>query len=169
MLHNGQRMERQIDKSGMRISEFDVYGARIGTDTVTSQDALPPRALPTVALLRDPDTANLGELGWRLGMLFAAMNFVLLALTVSSVNPRAGRSGNLLFALFAFVVYYNLLNLGENWVGSGRYSLGGFLLALHGGVLAIGLLWLAKRHNNWGWPRRRARAARPTAAAPASP
>ena len=37
---------------------------------------------------------------------------MVLAITVSSVNPRAGRSGNLVFALFAFVVYFNLLNLG---------------------------------------------------------
>jgi lipopolysaccharide export system permease protein len=74
---------------------------------------------------------------------------VVIALSVSSVNPRAGRSGNLLFALFAFVVYYNLLNLGQSWVSSGRAPLGIFLFALHGGVLALGLLWLAKRHNNW--------------------
>jgi lipopolysaccharide export system permease protein len=98
-------------------------------------------------------------------MLFAAMNFVLLALTVSNVNPRAGRSGNMLLALFAFVVYYNLLNLGQNWVSVGRYSLGGFLLALHGGMLALGLLWLAKRHNNWVWPWQRTGAARPARSA----
>ena len=92
-------------------------------------------------------------------MLFAAVNFVLLALTLSSVNPRVGRSGNLLFALFAFVVYYNMLNLGQNWVGSGRFSMGGFMLALHGGALLIGVLWLAKRHFNWGLPSRRSRTA----------
>ena len=58
---------------------------------------------------------------------------------------------NLLFALGAFVLYYNLLNLGQNWVGTGRYSVGGFMLALHGGALALGLLWLTKRHFNWSW------------------
>ena len=91
----------------------------------------------------------MGELGWRVGMLLAGINFVLLALTLSSVNPRVGRSGNLLFALFAFVVYYNLINLGQGWVTSGRYSFAGFMVALHGGVLAIGLLWLSARHQNW--------------------
>jgi hypothetical protein len=33
------------------------------------------------------------------------------------------------FALFAFIVYYNLLNLGQSWIGSGRTSFTGFLLA----------------------------------------
>ncbi|MDB5883810.1 MAG: export transporter permease LptF, partial [Ramlibacter sp.] len=53
------------------------------------------------------------------------------------------------FALFAFVLYFNLLNLGQSWVTSGRASFGGFLLMLHGGVLAAALLWLAMQHNNW--------------------
>jgi hypothetical protein len=53
------------------------------------------------------------------------------------------------FALFAFIVYYNLLNLGQSWIGSGRTSFTGFMLALHGGVLLLALLWLAKQHNNW--------------------
>ncbi len=25
------------------------------------------------------------------------------------------------------------------------------MVALHGGVLLLGLFWLTKRHNNWGW------------------
>jgi lipopolysaccharide export system permease protein len=33
--------------------------------------------------------------------------------------------------------------------------MGGFMLALHGGALLLGLGWLAKRHFNWGRPRMR--------------
>ena len=69
-------------------------------------------------------------------------------------------------ALFAFVVYYNLLNLGQSWIGSGRATLSGFLLGLHGAALALGLLWLAKQHNNWTWRALlRRRPPRPEAAA----
>ncbi|WP_208507899.1 alpha/beta fold hydrolase [Variovorax paradoxus] len=96
-----------------------------------------------------------GELAWRVGMLLAAINFVLLALAVSSVNPRVGRSGNLLFALFAFVIYYNLLNLGQSWISSGRYGMGGFMLLLHGGVALFAISWLTLRNNNWA--RRKSR------------
>ena len=149
MLENGQRVERPLDKSGLKISEFKTYGARTGVNASDSADDAPARSRPTLMLLAKPTPENMGELGWRIGMLLAGVNFVLLALTLSSVNPRVGRSGNLLFALFAFVVYYNLINLGQGWVTSGRYSLGGFMLALHGGVLAIGLVWLSARHQNW--------------------
>ncbi|SFM67283.1 LPS export ABC transporter permease LptF [Variovorax sp. OV329] len=152
MLRNGQRLERPLDKSELQISEFGVYGARLGANSKGGGNVAPndrPRVRPTMDLLRDPTPANLGQFGWRVGMLLAAINFVVLALTVTSVNPRVGRSANMLFATFAFVIYYNLLNLGENWVAAGQFQPGTYLLILHGGVLVGALLWLAKRHNNW--------------------
>ncbi|MEP6721816.1 MAG: LPS export ABC transporter permease LptF [Variovorax sp.] len=155
MLSNGQRLERPLDKTGLKISEFDTYGAKTGSNVAASADNTPARARTTMALLANPTPVYRAELAWRIGMLLAAINFVLLALAVSSVNPRVGRSGNLLFALFAFVIYYNILNLGQGWVGSGRVSASVFLLMLHGGVFMLALLWLAKRHNNWGLRARR--------------
>ena len=92
-------------------------------------------------------------------MALAAINFVVIALALASVNPRAGRSGNLLFVLFTFVVYHNLLNLGQNWISVGATNLAGFLVALHGGALLVALAWLYKRHHNWtfksAWSRQR--------------
>ncbi|VWX63265.1 Lipopolysaccharide export system permease protein [Burkholderiales bacterium 8X] len=155
MLRNGQRVERPLAPTGLKISEFETYGARVGSNIDTAGDTTPVRARTTLTLLRDLNNVSRGELAWRIGMLFAGMNFVLLGLTLSSVNPRVGRSGNLLFALFAFVIYYNLLNLGQNWVGGGRVGMLSFMLALHGGVFVLGLLWLVKRHHNWSPFRRR--------------
>lgn len=161
LLSNGQRLERPLTPTdGIKISEFDTYGAKVGGSGSDSPDAAPVRTRTTLTLLRDPTRDNLGEFAWRVGMLFGAANFVILALALSSVNPRVGRSGNYLFALFAFILYYNMLNLGQNWVSSGKYSVGGFMLALHGGALAFGLLWLTKRHFNWGFMARRARPAK---------
>ena len=162
MLNNGQRLERPLVPGEIKISEFQTYGAKVGSDIDPANDAAPVRSRTTLTLLREPSTPNRGELAWRIGMVLAAINFVLLALTVSSGNPRVGRSGNLLFALCAFVLYYNLLNLGQNWVSLGRYSMGGFMLALHGGALVLALVWLAKRHFNWSWRPIRSPARTPT-------
>jgi lipopolysaccharide export system permease protein len=60
-----------------------------------------------------------------------------------------GRTANLTFAFMAFIVYFNLLVLGKSWVETGQVQFGAYLVALHGGALALALLWLAKRHNNW--------------------
>ncbi len=158
LLSDGQRMERSADDGDLRVSEFAELGSRVGAAAAGGRDAVPARARSTWSLLVEPTPVHQGELAWRLGLALAALNLVVIAVTVSSVNPRAGRSGNLLFALFAFIVYYNMLNVGQGWISSGRTGFTPFVLALHGGVLAAGLLWLGKQHNNWSWlPRRRAR------------
>lgn len=160
LLNNGQRLEQPMANTGLKISEFKTYGTRAGGDNGTVNDATPPRARTTLSLLADPGNPSRGELAWRIGMLLTAVNFVLLALNVSSANPRVGRSGNLLLALFAFVIYYNMLNIGQSWISSGRFSMAGFMVMLHGGVLLLNLAWLSARQNNWGSRRtKRSRAA----------
>jgi lipopolysaccharide export system permease protein len=149
MLNHGQRLESVIGQTDLKISDFEEYGSRIGADALGAQDDTPAKSLPTLTLLMQPTRFNLGELAWRLGLALAAANFVLIAVAVSSANPRAGRSGSTVFALFAFVTYYNLLNLGQSWIGSGKTTFLGFMPALHGSALLLGLLWLGKRHNNW--------------------
>ena len=81
------------------------------------------------------------------------MNLVLIGLAIAGANPRAGRAVNLGFAFLVFVVYFNLLVLGKNWIETGQVHVTVFLLALHGGVLVGALLWLSKRNNNWALPR----------------
>lgn len=163
LLSNGQRVERNLATGELKISEFSELANQVGAARLATRDSTPVKTRSTRTLLTDPSPVNQGELGWRLGLALAAFNFVLIAMTVSSVNPRAGRSGNLLFALFSFVIYFNLLNLGQAWVAAERMPLWGFLLALHGGTLLLGGLWLAKEHNNWSlrpWRRQRAGAVR---------
>lgn len=164
ILNDGQRLESDSHKPGLKISDFKEFGNRMGSAAQTSQDEIPARAISTLQLIQRPVPMNMAELGWRIGLVMAAFNFVVMALALSSVNPRAGRSGNLVFALFAFILYYNFLNLGQGWVMGGKIHLVGLLVALHGGVLAACLLLLAKRHAQWSWrnllkPRRTGAAA----------
>ena len=74
---------------------------------------------------------------------------MVLAVALASVNPRGGRSGNLTFVVLTFLVYNNLINLGQSWIFGGRISFAALLVLLHGGVLLLGLAWLAKRNANW--------------------
>jgi lipopolysaccharide export system permease protein len=151
LLSNGQRLEQSLKgNDGIRISEFELHGTRVTNNALTGLEEGPSKTRSTLTLLKQPTRTNQGELAWRLGLAFAAVNFVLLAVTVSSVNPRVGRSGNLLFALFAFVVYYNLLNFSQSWIAGGRTGFFGLFVLLHGGTFLAATLWLAKQHNNWG-------------------
>jgi lipopolysaccharide export system permease protein len=151
VLNKGQRMERSTADSSTKISDFKEYGTRVAEGTLGESESGPTKALSTLELLRDLTPLNQGELTWRLGLAFAGFNFVFLALAVSVVNPRAGRTGSLVFALFAFVVYYNLINMGQNWVSLGQVSAPLFMLQLHGSATLVGLVLLTKRHFNWSW------------------
>ncbi len=151
LLSNGQRLESATDKTDLKISEFEEYRIKVGVDVLGASDYVSANTLPTLALLKSLTPPNLAELSWRIGLVLAAINFVIIGIAVSSVNPRVGRSANLVFSLFAFVLYYNLLNLGQNWIASGKFTFGGFLLTLHGGAFVLGALWLARGHYNWHW------------------
>ncbi|MFY8042444.1 MAG: LptF/LptG family permease, partial [Rhodoferax sp.] len=131
------------------------------SDDKSAREYSPAHALTTLALLQTPTPLHLAELAWRLGLGFAALNFIVIGLASAGVNPRAGRVGNLLFAFLTFVVYFNLLVLGKSWIASGQVQMGVFLLALHGGALVMSLLWLTKRHHNWTLRLRRHRTTAP--------
>jgi lipopolysaccharide export system permease protein len=157
VLNKGQRLETTNDKANVRISTFEEYGSRVGDSPLDGSARNNPRERSTRTLLAEPTPANLGELSWRIGFAIAAFNFLLMALALATGNARSARSGNLVLSLFAFVVYYNLINLGQSWIASGRMSFGSYVALLHGGVLALTLLTLWLRHshfNLWTWLRR---------------
>jgi lipopolysaccharide export system permease protein len=149
VLNNGQRLEQIAGQADLKLSEFSEYGTKVGQSQSTSPDTAPPKTVPSLKLLQSGSKPHMAELSWRLGLALAACNLALLSLVLSATNPRAGRGYSLVFALLAFVVYYNLLNIGFSWVGSGKIGFGAFMLLLHGGVLLTTCLWLAARNANW--------------------
>lgn len=151
LLDRGQRLEGQLGKTDLKISEFETYGTKVGDDVLAGGNAQAVNTHPTIQLLENLTLQNLAELSWRFGLILAAVNFVVIGVAVSGVNPRVGRSVNLVFAMFSFVLYYNLLNLGQNWIASEKFSFAEFMLGLHGGTLLLAALWLAKGHNSWHW------------------
>ena len=149
VLENGQRLENENGKASLKISSFEEYGSAVGNTSAQNPQAVEAKLLSVQELVKSPTPGNSSELAWRLGLALAAVNFVVLAVALANVNPRSGRSGNFIFVVLTFLAYNNLVNLGQSWIFGGSISFGGLLLVLHGGVLALGLLWLAKRNTNW--------------------
>jgi lipopolysaccharide export system permease protein len=158
VLKNGQRMEQSKDVGQVKVIEFEEYSVLANASRLGASGELPAKSLDTLDLLAKPTKINLAELSWRLGLTLAAFNLLLLALLLSAVNPRAGRGYGMAFALLSFVVYYNLLNVGFSRIANGRTDFASWMLALHGGIFVLTLLWMAARHNQWSWrqllPRR---------------
>ena len=151
MLENGQRLETVAGTKDLKISEFGEYGTQVTSDPLAGTDTTSIDTRTTLALIQAPTAAALGELSWRIGLILAAINFVVIGIATSSVNPRVGKSVNLVFSVFAFVIYFNLLGLGESWIAAGKISFMAYMLVLHGGIFVLAVLWLAKGHNNWHW------------------
>jgi len=117
----GHRYEGTPGAADFRLMQFDRYATRIQTREGEEPTAT-HKSLSTLGLIETPTRANLGELLWRIGMPVSALILALLAIPMSFVNPRAGRSVNLLFALLTYMVYSNLLSVSQARVATGKLS-----------------------------------------------
>lgn len=155
VLERGQRNDTNASSGERTLSSFETYRVRAGERAVRAAESRPPRAVRSIDLIRNPTPRHLGELTWRLGLFLGAAILVLLAIGLAATNPRRASNWNLLFALLAFVVYYNLINLTQAWVASGRLSMGAALLALHGSAFAaaLALLWWRDHATVFSWRR----------------
>ncbi len=142
-LDAGQRNEQDKKTGDKMIARFESYRILVDEQDARRAQAQPPRAMNSLALLQDPTAKNQGEMAWRLGLLFGAANLMLMAVGLSATNPRRASNWNLLFALMAFIVYYNMISLSQAWITSSKADFGAMLLGLHGTVflLALALIW----------------------------
>jgi lipopolysaccharide export system permease protein len=161
VLDRGQRNEFNTATGERALARFESYRVLIDDTQTPAARSLPPKAQSTLELLRQRQALGDGELSWRLGIVLGAVNLVLLGIGLAPVNPRRASNWNLAFALLAFVVYFNLINLTQSWVAGRRLSLELALLWLHGSALAwaLALIWWRDHAITWALPGRRGRPA----------
>jgi lipopolysaccharide export system permease protein len=144
VLEHGRRYEGMPGDPEYRVTEFDRYEARIETRE-SAQHTLSTKEMTTGALMRNPTRENLAELLWRVGIPVSALVLALLAVPMSFVNPRAGRSANLLFALFTYIVYSNLLSISQARVAQGRLDFSIGVWMVHAGMVVLLVVLFAQR------------------------
>jgi lipopolysaccharide export system permease protein len=156
VLEKGQRNEHNTSAGTWTLSRFERYTVGAGEQTRDTGGQLPPKARHTLELLQQPTAPHLGEIAWRAGLLLGAGNLMLLGIGLAYSNPRRAGNWNLLFAILTFFVYYNVINLTQAWVSTGRIGLLPALALAHGGALAValGLMWW-RDHSIAGLGRRR--------------
>ena len=142
LLQRGQRNDVDLKQGERSLSSFESYRVLAPDRATRAADNQPPRVLATLDLILRPTPRNQGELVWRFGLLLGAANLLLLGIGLAATNPRRASNWNLLFALLTFLVYYNLINLSQAWVGSERVGMGAALVTLHGGAFALALVLL---------------------------
>ena len=144
VLLNGRRYEGEPGSAQYRIFEFERYAMRIET-TEARERAPTTKTTPTPELLREPSPTNLAELSWRLGLPLSALILSLIAIPLSFVNPRAGRSMNLVLALLVYMTYSNLLSIVQASIAQSRISVTSGLWGVHVCMFLVLLLLFYRR------------------------
>jgi len=85
------------------------------------------------------------ELFWRLSVPILALVLTLLAIPLAYVNPRMGRSFNLIAAVFLYMLYTNVINIVQSLIAQGKLDLWLGLLLPH--VVALLVVFLLFRHQ----------------------
>ena len=144
VLLNGTRYEGMTGQRDYSIIEFERYAIRI--DSVPARQArIWVRTMATPELWRNPTPLNLAELEWRLGLPISAALLAILAIPLSYVNPRAGRSLNLILAIVLYMLYSNMISVTNTWVAQGKLSPGIGMWGIHAVILMITVLMFYRR------------------------
>ena len=104
----------------------------------------------------DEQPADRGELLWRISLPASAFVLALLAIPLSSFNPRVGRSVNLIVALLVYVVYSNLVSLSQAWVAQDKLNpwLGAVSMHLVMALATVVLFYLRIHPDPFGRKKR---------------
>lgn len=150
VLVDGTRFEIKPGQAEARVTDFDAFAFRLETPNVDeSLEQARARALdnrkarPTLMLLDDNMPNSDGQLMWRLAIPIATINLVLLAIPLGAVNPRVGRTFDLLIAGLVALLYMNLINASHGWINNQLLPFNVGVWAVHGAflLLTIVLFW----------------------------
>jgi lipopolysaccharide export system permease protein len=160
VLGPGRRYDIKPGKPDLRLFDFASYGFRIerkgGAESLAQARMAAERkmkARPSFKLLHDNTKDAMAQIMWRLALPLAALNLALLAIPLGSVNPRLGRSGDLLLAGLVGLLYMNLINLSRGWIDDGKLSFGVGVWLVHGVFFAL-MIYLFWRKLRVKAPRR---------------
>jgi lipopolysaccharide export system permease protein len=144
-LRHGRRYEGLPGAVGFRVVEFGRYTVPLDQPVQTALSPATARARPTLDLLLEPTPLNRGELLWRIGLPIVALTLALLAVPLAFVNPRVGRSANLIVAVLLFVLYLDGIQITQAWVQQGRVGFAAAAWLTHLAAFALMVLLFVRR------------------------
>jgi len=121
VMENGRRYEGTAGKLDYKVMQFERYLLRLEPFEAKMVETS-IKALPTLALMLHPTPEGIAEVQWRAALPIGAVLLALLAIPMSYVNPRTGRSFHLIAAIFVYMIYSNLLSVTQAWVAQGKLS-----------------------------------------------
>ena len=144
VLENGRRYEGKPGTPEYRVIEFEKLGRRIEPAELRELP-ISTKAMPTGALAFIDGRVERAELFWRISVPVSALVLTLIAIPLSYVNPRVGRSANLVAAAFLYMLYSNCLNIVQSLIAQGKLDFWAGLVLPH--VIALLVVVILFRHQ----------------------
>ncbi|MEH6503203.1 MAG: LPS export ABC transporter permease LptF [Cycloclasticus sp.] len=118
ILKDGNRYEGVPGQADYKVTKFKEYGVVVAEKS-DIKAVFGVKELPTVDLMQLDSPRAMSELQRRWSIPLAIITFVLLAVPISRVSPRAGMYGNLLTALLIYIIFENFMSLSHSWLLKG--------------------------------------------------
>ena len=144
LFENGYTYEGLPGQADFRMIQYAQKGVYLPESEVTAQ-AGRKQSLPTLDLLTSDRADYTAELHWRLSLPIACFLLAILALPLSYTTPRKGRYSKLALAILIYLIYSNLLGVGQSWVEKQAVPQWLGIWWVHGVVVLLIVYWWGKR------------------------
>jgi len=156
-LRDGRMYDGEPGEANYRVTRFETFNVRLEPKRLED----PPgtvEGLGNRELLARGDGPAAAEWHWRLAKPVAVFVLALYALVLAHTDARRGRLSNLFAAILVYLIYSNLLGLGQTLLKKGQVPPALGLWWLHAGMALVAVYLLNRRAHNrplLAWPRRR--------------
>jgi len=144
LFRNGQYYQGTPGQSDYRITRYEKHGIHIPENqlvrAITHNDEM-----STLELWGSDKPYHQAELQWRLSIPLATLLLAILALPLSYTTPRRGRYSKLALAILIYLMYSNLLGVGETWVERQVVPPWLGIWWVHGFAILLIIMWWVKR------------------------
>ena len=152
VMSKGRRYDGLPTAPDFQMMQFEKYGVLVSSQNGTVVGDNSAKSMPLQLLLQDMDPVKKAELLWRISLPIMCALLMLAAIPLGFVNPRVGRSANLIVALLSVIIYLNIVNISQATVSQGRSEFSMTWWPVHLAVLVsvISLFaWRLKVNSRW--------------------
>lgn len=144
-LYGGWRYAGVPGRADYQVVRFDEFETRITPPAFVYMNSKRKLA-DTRDLLASSDREDQAELAWRIAAPVSVLVLGLLAVPLAHLRPRQGRYSKIVFGILVYLIYTNLLGVGQAWIGKGQIPPLVGLWWAHGLVLGAAV-WMIRRRQ----------------------
>jgi lipopolysaccharide export system permease protein len=148
VLKKGKRYEVNHENNNFTEIKFSDYGFLVEKKLPPIIDVNQVEAMPTLLLLMTKGNREIAEFVWRVSLPISGIVLIILAIPLSFINPRSGRSVNIIIAIMIFAIYNNLMGVTQSYINLGKLNpyIGGSIVHLL--IIMIASYLMMRRNLN---------------------